>query len=87
MEAYGRQIDEGQHAAHGAAGRVEAEARLLGSVQVQAQVALDLLAQPPQQPLLDQAQQLVVICLRNMPHPGSRAVLPVIAQPLHCTSI
>ncbi len=65
VEADGRQLDEREHAAQGAAGRVEAEARLLSSVQVQAQIALYLLAQPLQQALLNPGQQLVVIGLHS----------------------
>lgn len=64
MEADGRQPEEREYAAHGAACGIEAKARLLRRMQVQAQIALHLLAQPLQQPLLRSGQQLIIICLR-----------------------
>ena len=64
MEADGRQLEEREHAAHGAARGVEAEAGLLRSMQVQAQIALHLLAQPLQQAPLRSGQQLIIIRLR-----------------------
>ena len=60
-----RQPEQRRHALQGGRGGTQAEARLPGGVQVQAQVALHRLAQPLQQVPLQDAQQLGIQCLHR----------------------